>query len=382
MGLDHRIAYSGTLDSAAMKGFTLLVGALALLVSAGCGSSSSQGSGNTTVGPVAATVSDTILVGTDPVAIALDPSANQIYVANFGGTPASNLSAPSSCLATGGSVTMIDGATESTTVIDYPEANPVAVAVDPVKHAAYVTRWQGEPALAGHGGCNVFPFFAVINQTTGGYILIPGGPGTTALNAQTGEAYVASPCCKTISVIQYGANIPRTLVSVGTTPTGLAVDETTNKIYVADQGDNAISVIEGATNSVSTLPDSGGTAPDAVAVNSATNTIYVANHGSNNVSVIGGFTGSLAATVTVGTSPVAVAVDAQRNLIYVANAGSSQTGDPGSVTIIDGATNATTTLTDPKALHPSAVAVNPVTNKIYVANSGSNNVTVIDGAHH
>ena len=29
---------------------------------------------------------------------------------------------------------------------------------------------------------------------------------------------------------------------------------------------------------------------------------------------------------------------------------------------------------------PCAVAVNPVTNKIYVANHGSNNVTVIDGA--
>jgi DNA-binding beta-propeller fold protein YncE len=37
------------------------------------------------------------------------------------------------------------------------------------------------------------------------------------------------------------------------------------------------------------------------------------------------------------------------------------------VTIINGVTNSTTTVTDPKALHPSAVAVNPVTNKIYVA---------------
>ncbi len=51
------------------------------------------------------------------------------------------------------------------------------------------------------------------------------------------------------------------------------------------------------------------------------------------------------------------------------------------MTVINGATNATTTLTDPKALNPVAVAVNSTTNKIYVANSGSNNVTVIDGAH-
>ena len=47
------------------------------------------------------------------------------------------------------------------------------------------------------------------------------------------------------------------------------------------------------------------------------------------------------------------------------------------VTVIDGATNATTTVA---AGSPRAVAVNPVTNKIYVANQNSNNVTVIDGA--
>lgn len=58
----------------------------------------------------------------------------------------------------------------------------------------------------------------------------------------------------------------------------------------------------------------------------------------------------------------------------------SQTGDQGSITVVDGKTHAATTLTDPSAKNPAAVAVNPVTNKIYVAN-GSNNVTVIDGAH-
>ena len=48
------------------------------------------------------------------------------------------------------------------------------------------------------------------------------------------------------------------------------------------------------------------------------------------------------------------------------------------MTVIDGATNATTTV--PAGQAPIAVAVNPVTNKIYVANTGSDNVTVIDGA--
>ena len=82
---------------------------------------------------------------------------------------------------------------------------------------------------------------------------------------------------------------------------------------------------------------------------------------------------TVTATVAAGTNPQAVAVNPVTNKIYVANGGNS-------VTVIDGATNATTTVTDPNASSPYAVAVNPVTNQIYVANNGSNNVTVIDGA--
>ena len=49
------------------------------------------------------------------------------------------------------------------------------------------------------------------------------------------------------------------------------------------------------------------------------------------------------------------------NKIYVANCGSDN------VTVIDGATNVTTTVAVGHAV-PLAVAVNPVTNKVYVAN--------------
>src|SRR5713226_9566020 len=77
-------------------------------------------------------------------------------------------------------------------------------------------------------------------------------------------------------------------------------------------------------------------------------------------------------TIGAGTNPFAAAVNPVTNKIYVANQGSNN------VTVIDAATNATTTVTDVSAIKPVAVAVNPVTNKIYVANEDSNNVTVID----
>ncbi len=68
-----------------------------------------------------------------------------------------------------------------------------------------------------------------------------------------------------------------------------------------------------------------------------------------------------------------VAVNSVTNKIYVAN-----NGYDGTVTVIDGATNTTTTVA--AGTDPELVAVNSVTNKIYVPTKQDNTVTVIDGA--
>ena len=77
------------------------------------------------------------------------------------------------------------------------------------------------------------------------------------------------------------------------------------------------------------------------------------------------------ATVAVGTTPVAVAANPVTHKIYVVNHGSN------SVTIIDGATHATSTVNVED--RPEGVAINPKTNKIYIANAGADSVSVIDG---
>ena len=76
--------------------------------------------------------------------------------------------------------------------------------------------------------------------------------------------------------------------------------------------------------------------------------------------------------MAAGTNPNAVTVNPVTNKVYVANFGGT------TVTVIDGATNATTTVLT--GTSPIAVAVNPVTNRVYVANWGVATVTVIDGA--
>ena len=107
-----------------------------------------------------------------------------------------------------------------------------------------------------------------------------------------------------------------------------------------------------------------------VAVNSVTNKIYAVN-ASTRVTVIDGATNAIT-TVKTGSYALAVAVNEVTNKIYVANYASN------SVTVIDGATNATATVAVGNS--PVDLAVNSVTNKIYVANSAGNNVTVINGA--
>src|SRR5579864_2784669 len=104
-----------------------------------------------------------------------------------------------------------------------------------------------------------------------------------------------------------------------------------------------------------------GTVPRAVAVNPVTNKIFVVScnvhleplSGVSSITVIDGATNS--ATSLPGGCPAAVAVNTVTNKIYF----------PGGV--IDGATNSVTPLPGGGQLTDvGAIAVNPVTNKIYV----------------
>jgi YVTN family beta-propeller protein len=69
---------------------------------------------------------------------------------------------------------------------------------------------------------------------------------------------------------------------------------------VANQNSANVTVIDGATNVATTVTV--GASPSAIAINPVTNKIYVANWGSNSVTVIDGANGGTA-TVTAGMQP-------------------------------------------------------------------------------
>lgn len=117
-----------------------------------------------------------------------------------------------------------------------------------------------------------------------------------------------------------------------------------------------------------------GDGPIDIAINNNTNTLYVLNQNDNNITVLDSFTYSRIATIPVGTNPSGITFNKLTNKIYVANTGNN------SVTIIDTASNSVIkTIVLPAASGPKGIVVNPNTNRIFVGNSNSYTVTVIDG---
>src|ERR1019366_521455 len=214
-------------------------------------------------------------------------------------------------------------------------------------------------------------------------------PDSSAVNTVTNKIYVANQTCPghpclgngTVTVID-GATNNTLSVNVGYRPYGMAVNPATNKMYVPNRCGNdpnclsggTVSVIDGASNTViATVTVE--SEPYAAAVNSATNRIYVLNYCGTDlscgtfrgtVSVIDGVSNTVVATVPVGIFPHLPVVNTVTNKIYVVNQCGNGPNCPlpfvsGTVTVIDGATNNSTSVN--VGVQPFALDVNAVTNK-------------------
>jgi YVTN family beta-propeller protein len=161
-------------------------------------------------------------------------------------------------------------------------------------------------------------------------------------------------------------------INVGSYPVGIKMNPITDRIYVANEYSNTISVIDGSTDLVeSTIKVENF--PYDVDINPFNNRIYVTNRGSDSVSVIDGSTNTKLTNITVGSSPVGVVINPSANWIYVTNINSK------SVSVIDGISN-TVVETIPISGIPYAIDLNPLTNRIYVSDIGNNVIVVIDGS--
>lgn len=171
----------------------------------------------------------------------------------------------------------------------------------------------------------------------------------------------------------------------GDGPYRVAVDSTTNRIYVIGSGPGAndfgqVGVFDASTNSlITTIPLN---APFRQIVADPTNGhIYVSEGPTGQVAVIDELTNQIVRTIPVPNA-FAMAVDPTRNLIYVTQSQS------GSLAVIDGSTDTVTrtiVVDGGYPTEPEWVAVNPITNRIYTSSentfAGKNKLYVIDGAN-
>lgn len=123
-----------------------------------------------------------------------------------------------------------------------------------------------------------------------------------------------------------------------------------------------------------------GTEPRGVAINQLTSTIYVANVTSGSISVIQ--RGSVTATIPVDTLPFEVTVNPITNLVYATGC-NFFTGEGSKVVVIDGRSNQvvkTIVLNQSCSLGTQGIAANALTNRIYVSDYDESQEVVIDGA--
>ncbi len=189
---------------------------------------------------------------------------------------------------------------------------------------------------------------------------VGGGPTDIAINEKTNRIFVANRDSRELSFIDGKSNTVVVTVPLEGVPYFVAVNPNSNRVYVnGNYGE--ISVFDGDSGSrLTTVPGAFGT--DA-AVNSISNRIYLvfSNGSRGDLYVIDGNTDSLMTSVSVGEGASAVAVDAEANRVYVVDEYAN------SVLVLDGTTNSVVTTIRLSGFgYPKAIAVDPLAKRAYV----------------
>ncbi len=298
---------------------------------------------------------------TMPAAIGLNPVTNRIYVADTNARE----------------VTVIDGATKETTArvgLGVRAGILQKVAVNPASNRIYVVEGSQFGGVGGPG-----PFVPVIRES-GDVAVIDGTSNATAVvhvggtvqavavDPSNGKAYVTSSS-RTGTVIDGTSNATAT-VAVGQVWGAPAVNPVTNKIYVGT--DAGVVAIDGATNATATVHAAAGA---TLAVDPAANRIYAS--GGGGLTVIDATTNGTIADIPLGhDGGGSLAVNAKTHKVYVLDVNYP---NPGSVTVVDGTTLATTAVAVGRS--PTEIVVDESANAAYVLDLDSSDVVRIDGAN-
>lgn len=266
-----------------------------------------------------------LLPGSHPVALA-SAQNTAMYVVNSG----ANSQCPSS-----GSISKINTSTLAVTSTTCVGLNPIALAQSPTDAFIYVVNKGGNSV-------SVFnPSGPVVTGTITTAMGLGQNPISVTASLDGNWIFVVTQGDDvgpgTLDIISAGSTTIAGHVSLGVQPTFSMIDPNLNRLYVANTGDNTVSVFD--TTNVN--PSNSPAIP-------------------------------LLATVPVGTGPIGVTGLPNGSLFYVANSGSDD------VTVVSANSfSPLTTVALPAGANPVWIASEPTSSKVYVADKGTSETTII-----
>lgn len=296
-----------------------------------------------------------------PASLAINPNTNQIYVGN------------ADC-----SFAAIDGNTNNVRHPDYPGlCGEQAVAVNLNTNKVYVGS-QGDLTIQLYSeAANTSGVFSNTLMTT----FNSNHPIAIAVDPSANVAYVAD-LLNEVEVIDEASQKETAQISGFAGPYTLGVNPNTHKVYVLNQstsGPAALAVV-GGTAIIGSVAVGNLAAParvpadEKVLVDPVANLVYVANDGSNSVTVIDGNTDTVLFTFPTGSQPFALAKDSAAGNVYVANFSS---GTAGSVTVLEVAPSSANLFSSTSYIFgPQAVGTTSPAQLVTLINHGATSLTV------
>lgn len=281
--------------------------------------------------------------------IAIDSARNRIYATN----------------SDDGTVSLIDGSANPPAVIATVAVatNPLSVAVDSGGNRVYVASSSAVTILDGTSA-------AIL-----GRVSLSGTAGAVAVDATAHKAYVAESGSQ-VAVIAGTVLETEILLSLAVSPKAIAVVDG-SRVYAAYSGSGIVSIIDiSRSRPVEVDRIFNLRTPSALAIDSATGRLYVAEAGANRVSVWTRDGAPVASEIAVQRLPSSIAIDTTGRRAYVTD------------TLLDGLTILNTdTLASagrvPLGTVSSGLAYDDVsaTKRLYAANYAAGTISVINPAN-
>lgn len=157
--------------------------------------------------------------------------------------------------------------------------------------------------------------YAAFGQQELGRVPVGGDPRGIAVNAEDGRVYVANSWTNDVSVIEGGTLRLLATVSVGLRPLDVTVDDA-GQVYVVNADSENVAILDGDTGRLRTVVPL-SLLPSGMAVNGSTGRLYVACASTNSVFILQNQ--QVIGEVPVGLHPTEVALSADGARLFVLN---------------------------------------------------------------